>query len=125
MRCRRHASADNTSRDRFLNATRVGLAHYPQDALRQPAESRLAFRELGLALGLHAVEVVNNDLADGVIERRVRKRVEPLLGYLPLRDEIESFWRDPEHQGSRAWTEHLDINEVMLPTSLVPAGFLI
>lgn len=85
MRCRRHASADNTSRDRFLKAARVGLAHYPQDALRQPAERRLAFRELGLALGLHAVEVVNNDLADGVIERRVRKRVEPLLGYLPLR----------------------------------------
>jgi hypothetical protein len=36
-----------------------------------------------------------------------------------------SSWLDPEHQRLRAWLEHLDINDVMLATSLVPDGFLI
>jgi len=40
-------------------------------------------------------------------------------------DEIEAFWRDPEHQRVTTWTEHQDINEVMLATSLAPDGFLV
>jgi hypothetical protein len=34
-------------------------------------------------------------------------------------------WFDAEHQQPRTWSEHRDINEVMLATSLVPEGFLI
>jgi hypothetical protein len=111
--------------DAMLTAAREGLAQYPRDALRQPAAQRLAFRELGLALGLHALDTVSDFLADGVTGRGMRERVESLRRYLPLRDDIESFWRDPEHQESRTWTEHLDINEVMLATCLAPEGFLI
>jgi hypothetical protein len=44
---------------------------------------------------------------------------------MPLRNEIETFWRDPEHQRSTTWTMHQDINEVMLASSLVPDGFLV
>lgn len=43
----------------------------------------------------------------------------------PIRDDIESFWRDPEHRQARIWSEHRDINEVMLATGLVPEGFLV
>ena len=41
-----------------------------------------------------------------------------------MADEIESFWRNPEHRNTDAWSVHRDINEVMLATSLAPEGFL-
>ena len=39
-------------------------------------------------------------------------------------DPIEAFWRDPANRRSNTWTEHRDINEVMLATSLAPDGYL-
>jgi len=47
------------------------------------------------------------------------------MQYLPLRDEIETIWRNPEQQHAATWTEYQDINEVMLATSLMPDGFLV
>ena len=47
-----------------------------------------------------------------------------VLRYGPMGDEIESFWRDPDQQRADTWSEHRDINEVMLATSLAPDGFL-
>jgi hypothetical protein len=54
----------------------------------------------------------------------VRASLQALIQYAPMCDEIESFWRDPDHQRASTWDDHRDINEVMLATSLVPAGFL-
>jgi len=112
----------------LLGAAHKGLQYYAQSGeLRQPVEYRLAFRELGLAIGLHAVErlwlAANTTAGRAATSPRVRSQLQALSQYLPLRDEIESFWRNPEHQHS--WTEHRDINEVMLATSLVPDGFLV
>ena len=39
--------------------------------------------------------------------------------------ELVSFWCDREHQQTRAWSEHRDINEVMLATSPLPEAFLV
>jgi hypothetical protein len=85
----------------------------------------LAFRELGLAIGLPAIDLV----AQG---QRSRSGVDPTRGllqalrpYVGLRSLIQSFWLDPELRRSRAWSEHRDINDVMLATSLVPDGFLV
>ena len=47
-----------------------------------------------------------------------------LMGYLPLVEDIEAFWLDPVNQEAETWKEHLDINMVMLATSLAPDGFL-
>lgn len=44
--------------------------------------------------------------------------------YISLADTIEDFWMIPEHQQSTTWDEHVDINSVMLATSLAPEGFL-
>lgn len=79
-----------------LRATaRVGLEELMNEPdLHLPAEYRLAFRELGLAIG---------------------------LGDEPLAEAITAFWRNPEHRRDRTWTEHRDINEVMLVTSLLHA----
>jgi hypothetical protein len=61
------------------------------------------------------------DLAGGA---SVRERVEALRRHAPLAAEIEAFWRLEAHRRQATWTEHRDINDVMLATSLVPDGFL-
>ncbi len=111
--------------ERLLDAALSGLQHYVQQGdLEQPARYRLAFRELGLALGLHAVERMYRAVQHSSSDTRLRARLEALRQYLPLRDAIEAFWRDPGHQRAATWEEHQDINAVMLATSLVPDGFL-
>ena len=55
----------------------------------------------------------------------VRAELEALRRYAPLGEEIESFWRAPAHQRAGTWSEHQDINEVMLATRLAPDGFLV
>ena len=92
-----------------------------QGDLRRPAGLRLAFRELGLAIGLRAL---------GLLEPRFRSAgaaalLAKLDAAVSLAEAIESFWLDPAHQQSATWSEHRDINEVMLATALVPEGFLL
>jgi hypothetical protein len=115
--------------DRLLEGAIIGLQHYARgDELRLPARYRLAFRELGLAIGLHALErlqrVVEQATQRAPASPRRRAQIQELMQYLPLRDKIETFWRDPANQRTDTWTEHRDINEVMLATSLAPDGFL-
>jgi hypothetical protein len=97
-------------RDRLIDAALDGLHEVAPSEFRGPASRRLAFRELGLAIGLAAV---------------------PLLGapdgpspFVLLRDEIEAFWLDPANRRATTWLEHRQINDVMLATSLVPDGYL-
>ncbi len=122
------AASDAQLLDRLLQAATRGLAHYAQgNELEQPARYRLAFRELGLAIGLHALARMHRAAVreTGVTAPpRLRAQLEELIRHLPLRDDIEAFWRDPEHQRSMSWSEHQDINAVMLATSLAPDGFL-
>lgn len=106
----------------LLQAAEAGLRHYAaQSDLQQPAVHRLAFRELGLAIGLAALEREEWSAASVA----VGSRIERLLRYAPLREAIESFWMQPAHREVASWTHHQNINEVMLATSLEPAGFLV
>jgi hypothetical protein len=114
----------------LLLAAQQGLSNYSrQDDLRHPASRRLAFRELGLAIGLSAIELIEKET--GTEHRHfsrsaeVHERIKALTPYVALGPAIKSFWLDPEHRETRTWSEHRDINEVMLATSLVPAGFLV
>lgn len=115
---------------RLLDAALTGLQHYAQSgALTLPVEHRLAFRELGLTIGLHAVErmhqAADNESEHAATRPRWRAQLQALMQYLPMRDEIEATWRNPEQQRAATWTGHQDINEVMLATSLAPDGFLV
>jgi len=107
-------------------ATILGRAR--EDPLRLPAEYRLAFRELGLSIGLRAVErlkaliVQNPGLFDTT--PLLLSRLERLMQYAPLREEIETFWRASTNREANTWTEHRDINMIMLATSLAPDGYL-
>jgi hypothetical protein len=113
--------------EQLLSAALAGLQHYASSGeLQAPAEYRLAFRELGLAIGLHAVHHLEQQAARDPLSLSpaTRTRLEALLRYAPLGDTIKAFWREPRQQRVSTWAEHRDINEVMLATSLAPAGFL-
>ncbi|HWC73780.1 MAG TPA: hypothetical protein VG454_07565 [Gemmatimonadales bacterium] len=104
-----------------LEAALAGLDEYAGWNLQTPlhARRRLAFRELGLAIGLAAVERMS-----AVVEPRLRPLISELGRFTPLRSALERFWLQPDSQQVETWQEHADINTVMLATSLVPDGFL-
>jgi len=113
----------------LLDSSLEGLKSYAgEHPLRLPAEYRLAFRELGLSIGLRAVErlkaliVQNPGLFDTT--PLLLSRLERLMQYAPLREEIEMFWRASTNREANTWTEHRDINMIMLATSLAPDGYL-
>ncbi|HEY6908259.1 MAG TPA: hypothetical protein VI356_02750 [Myxococcales bacterium] len=103
----------------LLGAARDGLHLYAQlDELAQPASRRLAFRELGLSIGLHAAQrLEGRDLSAAT-----RALLAELRPFFPQAEAIESFWVRRRGDASRA--EHQDIDDVMLATSLAPGGFL-
>jgi hypothetical protein len=90
--------------------------------LHEPAVSRLAFRELGLAIGLHDVRrmlarIVHARSSIGI--QFDATALHELERYLPLIEAIEQFWMTPVHQRCETWTAHYNINFVMLATSLL------
>ena len=114
----------------MLEAARVGLARYEsEDERGRPAATRLAFRELGLAIGLQAAELMKRALDESQASpgppARERAQLEAVRRHAPLRARIERSWLEPEHRRAPSWTEHRDINEVMLATSLAPEGCLV
>jgi hypothetical protein len=93
-----------------------------------PASDRLAFRELGLSIGLQAITRIET-LASWHPEifssdSRLVPLLEALRQYLPLQNQIEQFWLEPENREVSSWKDHSGINMVMLATSLAPEGFL-
>ncbi len=125
---RQGASADAQLLETLLAAALAGLKHYVASGdLDLPAEYRLAFRELGLSIGLHAAERMSKaaELAPGSTRPEVEERLKALMRYMPVAVAIESFWQDLGHRRTHTWSEHRDINEVMLATSLAPDGVLV
>ena len=122
--------ADDGLLETLLTDSLAGLRHYAGGGeLRLPAEHRLAFRELGLAIGLQAAERMwhadEGDKTGSAARSGVHARLRALRQYAPLGHNIISFWRDPQHRQASTWSEHRDINEVMLATTLGPDGFLV
>lgn len=111
----------------LLTDARTGLdlivRSYPFHA---SAEYRLAFRELGLAIGLHAVEALHQRLTveGGSSTGDSAAEVEALARFVALAGQIESFWLTPGNQHNPTWRDHVDINSVMLATSLLPGQLL-
>lgn len=123
------AAAEAGLAEQLLRAAQTGLRHYVRcGETAQPADHRLAFRELGLAIGLHAVERLHDaslqSAARTAYPPRLRALIESLMAYLPLCGTIEDFWRDPASRRAESWLAHEDINTAMLATSLVPDGYL-
>jgi hypothetical protein len=115
--------------ERIVDSALLGLGSFAESgSMENPAEYRLAFRELGLSIGLMAIE----NLLKGIEEKPgpfrrssyLHQRVEDLMGYVPLRKTIERFWLDDKNRKVGTWIDHREINMVMLATSLAPDEFL-
>jgi hypothetical protein len=113
----------------LLTAVQAGLAHrdWTRD-LRLPASQRVAFRELGLAIGLAGLAPLERALAGRAASQAVpsgiRARLAALKGHAPLGSAILSFWSDPASHDTGLWSEHRDIDEVMLATAHAPSGLV-
>lgn len=103
-------------------------AFVAQNPLGEPAQYRLAFRELGLAIGLQAIGGLHALVMDNPRNFSTADPITALLGGLSgfqhLHEIIEDFWCEPVHRMSQTWRQHADINDVMLATALSPDGFL-
>jgi hypothetical protein len=113
----------------LLDSSLMGLVSFTKmNSLKLPPDYRLAFRELGLSIGMRAVEKLH-----GLIEKNpslfkkrylLRERIKSLMQYTPLTEIIENLWLDHTSREAKSWMDHRDINMVMLATSLAPDGFL-
>jgi hypothetical protein len=110
-------------------SARRSMEYFSRTApFRSPAAYRLAFRELGLSIGLHAIRLLADEIErDPGLFTPVGNLIrdeKALMRYLPLADTIEQFWLEGRNREAETWKEHREINMVMLATSLAPAGFL-
>jgi hypothetical protein len=113
----------------LLESSLIGLNSFlKEDSLKLPASFRLAFRELGLSIGLQAVEKIRE-----LIEQKSRllrekdlllSLLKTLSRYAGLKGIIEKFWLEKTNREADSWISHHDINWVMLATSLAPDGLL-
>jgi hypothetical protein len=115
--------------DTVLEDCLTGLDYFARgNPLRLPAKYRLAFRELGLAIGLQALERLERFIEQhtGVLKQtlRLRSLLKGLKRYAPLGEAINAFWLDSKNRESATWKQHRNINMVMLATSLAPDGYL-
>ena len=96
--------------------------------LNRPIQHRLAFRELGLAIGLRALPIIANAVGKNrsTFEGRpeLHQTIDLLLPYEALSDEIIGLWLRHAELQHESWKAHQDINEVMLATAIVPDTFL-
>jgi hypothetical protein len=113
----------------LLESSLMGLSSFVREnSLRIPAGYRLAFRELGLSIGLRAVEKIweLTEQKSGPLRKKdsLHSLLKALSGYIGVRESIEMFWLERTNREADSWIAHRDINEVMLATSLAPDGFL-
>lgn len=113
----------------MLDAALVGLpAVAGMNISALPVDYRLAFRELGLAIGLHAAERLQGLVAESPAlfaeHDRLSANLAQLLRYKAFAAALEQFWLAGQNRAAKSWTDHREINMVMLATSLAPDGFL-
>ena len=113
----------------LLDSSLQGLRYFARrNPLVSPADYRLAFRELGLSIGLRALqrlqELIERNPSLSGEKHRPHPIIESLARYVPLGEEIETFWLHRTNREAQTWKEHREINMVMLATSLAPEGYL-
>jgi len=123
----RGGSDDAGLLENILEASLAGLeAGAPLQSLALPAAYRLAFREVGLAIGLKGVARMSGWIVKHpeVFGAGAPSLIARLRKHAGAGGRIEKFWSEETNRGAESWREHRDINTVMLATSLSPDGFL-
>ena len=111
-----------------VSSALIGMKYFElKNSLKYPAKYRLAFRELGLSIGLKGVRKLL-DLVDKnkhlFRNGSLKQQVEALIEYVPIGESIEKFWIKNKNRETVSWRDHQEINMVMLATSIIPEGFL-
>jgi hypothetical protein len=111
--------------EEVMQACRNGLtALLASRYLDRPAAHRLAFRELGLAIGLKALPIVahtiEHDSSRFASRPSLPRLIELLLPYESLSEDIIRVWLPHAQHQDEGWQAHQDINDVMLATALIP-----
>ena len=110
-----------------MESAMIGMGSFVGgNTLRLTADYRLAFRELGISIGLNGVEKLMEWIKENpdLFKNPLQQQVEAIREYVPIGETIERFWMDSKNRETCNWTEHREINMVMLATSLAPNGFL-
>jgi hypothetical protein len=115
--------------EEITDACRHGLtAFLVGGQLGQPAAYRLAFRELGLAIGLRALPDMANALAKDRGEfgsgSALHRTIAFLLSQESVAEGIVSLWAPHARRDDDGWRAHRDINDVMLAAALIPNALL-
>lgn len=111
--------------ERVIRAAALSLREVRDARLTDlPAARRLAFRELGLAIGLAAVERLAAVELPAAVGVEATHQLDELRETTPLGGAITDFWLDPENRQAATWLEHEDISTVMLATAVHPVGYL-
>jgi len=121
---------ENDLLESILVSSLLGLESLVRmNTMQLPIEYRLAFRELGLSIGLQAVKKIYS-----VVKKKpnlfkekstLNKCIEMLMHYTWFIEVIDSFWIEPTNREVKSWVDHRDINMIMLATSFAPDGFLL
>jgi len=115
----------------LADAHRSVVAFAAANEFSRPLELRLAFREIGLAIGLRAVPAMHaavlrspQRFGSAAEVSSILTRLEALRTLSAIADHIEETWMERSAQATSSWTDHLDINSVMLAASLAPDALL-
>ncbi len=110
---------------KMIEASIVSIEFYMKNNhLNYPAYYRLAFRELGLVIGIEGVKIFDDILKNNQFYEEIKFYIDVLKKFEFLEIEILDFWLDERNRENEIWIEHKEINEVMLATALLPEGFL-
>lgn len=98
-----------------------------QRPLESPSRHRLAFRELGLSIGLKGLLEIRRRTKEHptAFSRRIHALMDATAGYSPHGEQIGVFWSSDANRSGETWVAHRNINQVMLATALIPEGVLI
>jgi hypothetical protein len=114
--------------EQVLKACANGLARVLASRdLNRPISHRLAFRELGMAIGLKALPMIADAIDSGSLgsSMALRETIQLLLPCETLGEDIVNIWLPRAAQPQdRTWQAHQNINDVMLATALIPDVFL-
>jgi hypothetical protein len=126
----KRGSAYGNLLESILDSALTGLECFADgNSPELPAGYRLAFRELGLTIGLAGAEMLtpwireNPDLFGR--SHALQQQVESVVRFGVVGKDIEKFWMHDLNRQAGTWTGHREINMVMLATSLAPRGFLV
>ena len=113
------------------DAERSVEAFVARGEVDQPVRRRLAFRELGVSIGLQWVDpmrmIVEFDpqpFGGPTVAAELLTHLDALDRHAPLVAQIEECWLSREGQASPTWTGHRDISSAMLAVSLAPEAYL-